>query len=83
MTQRLKELCPQNFSLSVLGEEWCEPDYSEQQLLELSDHQQVLLSELRGRVVHEEIPMPVRPSSEIDAARRPGPGRALLVASNN
>lgn len=46
LTQRLKARCNEQFSVSVLGEEWCKPENSEQKLLGLRRPQQVLLRQV-------------------------------------
>ena len=46
LTQRLKDYCPNQFSLTVLGEAWVKPDQSEARLLDIPSSQQVLLRQV-------------------------------------
>jgi chorismate--pyruvate lyase len=46
LTQRLKNYCPEHFSLKVLGEEWVKADNSEAMLLGIEPSQKVLLRQV-------------------------------------
>jgi len=46
LTQRLKIRCPDQFSVHVLGEEWCRPDPAEARLLQIPLRQNVLLRQV-------------------------------------
>ncbi len=46
LTHRLKQYCPQKFSVKVLGETWVRPDKSEAKLLGVSPLQKVLLRQV-------------------------------------
>lgn len=46
LTQRLKNYCPNRFSLVVLGEEWVKPDQSESKLLGNRPGEKVLLRQV-------------------------------------
>ncbi len=46
LTQRLKQFCPQRFSVEVLAEEWGKPDHSEAALLGIPMTQKVLLRQV-------------------------------------
>lgn len=46
LTQRLKNYCPNQFSLEVLAEEWGKPDHSEASLLGIPASQKVLLRQV-------------------------------------
>lgn len=46
LTLRLKTLCPDQFSVVVLAQQWCKPEHSEQLLLGLRRPQRVLLREV-------------------------------------
>lgn len=46
LTQRLKDYCPDQFSVVVLAEEWGKPDHSEAKLLGIPMAQKVLLRQV-------------------------------------
>ena len=46
LTKRLKQHCPENFSVDVLGMEWVKPDKSEASLLGIPATQKVLLRQV-------------------------------------
>jgi chorismate--pyruvate lyase len=46
LTQRLKQFCPEQFSVEVLAEEWGKPDHSEAALLGIPMTQKVLLRQV-------------------------------------
>ena len=46
LTQRLKQFCPEQFSVDVLAEEWGKPDHSEAALLGIPMTQKVLLRQV-------------------------------------
>lgn len=53
LTQRLKNLCHEQFSVVVLAEEWSKPDQSEVKLLDIPRSQQVLLRQVHLKCSHD------------------------------
>lgn len=79
LTQRLKNYCPGQFSVVVLGEEWVKPEPSEAQLLAIPQSQKVLLRQVHLKCAEQ---LCVYARSVIPLKTLKGKHRRLLFLGN-